>query len=92
MCGTNNDCECNNGPTCCQGKPCGDTCISVDEICHEGPGSASCSDDPYCNCNSCDSQNQVCFPACDCGNPAAGDCSIGSCGNCCDDEECPRHG
>jgi len=98
MCGT--DCDCMQdketgdavlGPVCCDGKPCGDTCISADEVCHEGEGTATCSTNKNCRCNSCDN-GQVCYPACECGNAAAGSCSSGSCGNCCDDATCPKHG
>ena len=80
-----------SGPICCHGKPCGDTCISAVEECHEGQGSATCSTNSNCNCNSC-GPSDVCFPQCECTNIAAGDCTTGSCGNCCWDPQCSRHG
>ena len=84
-------CNEKNGPVCCVGKPCGDTCISAVEECHEGSGSATCSSNENCACNSCDSL-EICVPGCGCGNMAAGDCTTGSCGSCCWDPQCSRHG
>ena len=42
-----------DGPVCCVGIPCGNTCISADETCHVGPGTATCSTDCSCACNDC---------------------------------------
>ena len=81
----------NRSPVCCNGKPCGNTCIDPTEECHEGQGGATCSSSDNCGCG-CSEPEQICFNACSCGNLAAGDCSIGSCGACCDDSSCSRHG
>ena len=77
----------NGHPVCCIGKPCGDTCIAVDEDCHVGSGGASCSSNSNCACNQCDASNAECG----CGNLAAGECTTESCATCCWDPGCSRH-
>lgn len=34
-----------SGPTCKKGKPCGNSCIAKDKVCHQAPGTAKAADE-----------------------------------------------